>query len=50
MAKQFPVFNEKYAKSKLINPYYFGEVLFKAFKKEDIVITSDGTQLLLLFK
>jgi acetolactate synthase-1/2/3 large subunit len=50
LAKQFPVFNEKYAISKLINPYYFGEVLFKALKKEDIVITSDGTAVVTTFQ
>ena len=50
LAKQYPVFNEKYAKSKLINPYYFGEVLFKALKKEDIVITSDGTAVVTTFQ
>ena len=50
LAKQYPVFNDKYAKSKLINPYYFGEVLFKALKKDDIVITSDGTAVVTTFQ
>ena len=50
LAKQFPVFNDKFAKSKLINPYYFGEVLFNVLKKDDIVITSDGTAVVTTFQ
>jgi len=47
---RYPVFLEKYCKSKLVNPYYFIEELSKALKDDQIIVSADGTACVTAFQ
>jgi acetolactate synthase-1/2/3 large subunit len=46
----YPVFQEKFKKSKNINPYHFVDELFNVLQEDDIVVTSDGTAVVTTFQ
>lgn len=46
----YPVFQEKFKKSKDINPYHFVNELFNVLQEDDIVVTSDGTAVVTTFQ
>tara|TARA_B100000029_G_scaffold490554_1_gene549699 strand:- start:486 stop:2270 length:1785 start_codon:yes stop_codon:yes gene_type:complete len=50
LLKEYPVFSSSQISNKKVNPYHFVNELFNQLKKNQIVITSDGTAVVTTFQ
>lgn len=50
LSEEFPVFTSKHISSKKVNPYHFVNELFQQTKKNQIIVTSDGTAVVTTFQ